>query len=200
MVALIILFWAMVLIILYTYIGFPVMLWVRAKLSPQPFQSDTNHKPSVSFIVCAYNEEDVILDKVNNLIALDYPADKLEIIVASDGSSDKTNEIVKANPHPQVRLLELPRGGKNQTLNSAVAEAQSDVLVFTDADTLLKPDALTYLVAPFVDETVGGVSGDFHYRKSSAEGTESERTYWSIDRMLKQLQTDGGSMTSASGQ
>jgi len=113
----------------------------------------------VSVIIAAYNEAAVITQKLDNTLALDYPRAQLEVIVASDGSDDGTNERVAGCGAPEVRLLALPRQGKNLTLNTAVAMAQHDLLVFTDADCVLEPDALRHLVAPFSDPEVGGVAG-----------------------------------------
>jgi cellulose synthase/poly-beta-1,6-N-acetylglucosamine synthase-like glycosyltransferase len=192
------LFWGGVGTVLYTYIGFPLLLLVRGFLFPRQVRRGTN-LPSVSLIIAAYNEADYIVKKLDNAHAVDYPRDKLEIIVASDGSNDGTNELVTAYNSAQVRLLALPRQGKNRTLNTAVAEARNSVLVFTDADSMLKPDALRHLVAPLGDPSVGGVAGDYHYETTSEEGG-GERTYWSVDRLLKEMESRAGNVISATGQ
>jgi cellulose synthase/poly-beta-1,6-N-acetylglucosamine synthase-like glycosyltransferase len=150
-------------------------------------------------IIAAYNEGAVIAKKLDNTFALNYPREQMEVVVASDGSDDGTNDLVAGYGAPEVRLLALPRQGKNRTLNDAVAAATGDILVFSDADSMLAPDALRHLVAPFADPEVGGVGGDFHYASDRGEG-EGERTYWSFDRTLKQLQSRAGSITSATGQ
>jgi cellulose synthase/poly-beta-1,6-N-acetylglucosamine synthase-like glycosyltransferase len=192
------LFWGGVGTILYTYIGFPLLLLVRGLLFPRKVKYGQN-LPSVSLIIAAYNEADYIIKKLDNAHAVDYPQDKLEIIVASDGSNDGTNELVQNYNSPQVRLLALPRQGKNRTLNTAVAQASNEILVFTDADSMLKPDALRHLVAPLADPTVGGVAGDYHYETTSEEGG-GERTYWSVDRILKEMESRAGNVISATGQ
>jgi cellulose synthase/poly-beta-1,6-N-acetylglucosamine synthase-like glycosyltransferase len=191
-------FWSAVGLIVYTYVGFPLLLALRGLLRPRPVRRD-DITPSVSLIIAAYNEASVIKDKLDNIMALDYPRDQLEVIIASDGSDDGTNAIVAAYDAPHVRLLALPRQGKNRTLNAALAEARGDILVFSDADSMLEPDALRNLVAPFADPDVGGVGGDYRYPTDVVEGS-GERTYWNIDRVIKDLQNRAGSMTSATGQ
>ncbi len=153
----------------------------------------------ISVIIAAYNEANVIIDKLDNTFALDYPREHLEVIVASDGSDDGTDDLVAAYPTSDVHLLTLPRRGKNATLNEAVAMARGDILVFTDADSMLTPDALQHLIAPFGDKAVGGVGGNFHYTAKQTEGS-GERTYWRFDQLLKDLQHRSGSITSATGQ
>jgi glycosyltransferase involved in cell wall biosynthesis len=139
----------------------------------------------------------VIGSKIANLQALDYPRDRLEVVIASDGSDDDTERIVAGCGDPRVRLLALPRRGKIPTLNAAAGEARGEVLVFSDANSMLARDALRQLVRPFADPAVGGVAGDQRY--VTAVGASGERTYWSVDRRWKHWQSRAGSVTSATG-
>lgn len=191
-------FWGSIGFILYTYIGFPLLVALRGLLRPRPVQAAA-HTPMVSLIIAAYNEADVIIRKLENAHALDYPHEQLEIIVASDGSNDGTAELVANYDSPLVRLVTLPRQGKNRTLNTVVPQARGEILVFSDADSMLEPVALHNLIAPFADPEVGGVAGDFHYTADLEEGA-GEQAYWSLDRVLKQLESQGGNVTSATGQ
>jgi glycosyltransferase involved in cell wall biosynthesis len=191
------LFWGALGLIIYTYIGFPILILLRAVLTPKPIRRGA-YLPKVSMIIAAYNEAAVIQDKLHNTFSLDYPQTHLEVIVASDGSDDGTNELVLQSAASQVRLLALPRQGKNPTLNTAVSLAQGDILLFCDADSMLAPDALRRLMEPFHDPEVGGVGGDYRYT-SQRGGSAGERAYWSFDRILKSLQSRAGSMTSVSG-
>ena len=197
-------FWGSVAFIAYTYFGFPLLLWLRSAFSRRPSPpaaAEDTPLPAVTVIIAAHNEEPVIGQKLANTLALDYPADLLDIIVASDGSTDGTEAIVRAHPSGRITLLALPRGGKNAALNAAV-ETVTDpgrILLFTDADTILETDALTRLVRHFADPEVGGVGGDFRYLKGKARG-DGERAYWSFDRWLKTLQSRSGNLTSATGQ
>lgn len=193
-------FWTAVAILLYATFGFPVVTWLRTRWLYRPLQSESlSSYPHITLIIAAYNEADVILQKLHNAAALDYPAERLEIIVASDGSDDGTQEIVRSFQEKPVRLLDLPRQGKNTTINQAVAAAGGDILVFTDADSMLRPDALCELVAPLTDQTIGGVAGNYHYRSEEAEGL-GEKSYWDFDRRIKEWQSATGSVTSATGQ
>lgn len=192
------LFWGAVGSVVYTYVGFPILLLLRGLLFRRDVRLGTD-LPRVSLVVVAHNEAEYISKKLDNAHAVHYPREKLEIIVASDGSDDGMNELVERYNSPQVRLLALPRRGKNPTLNAAVAAATGDVLVFTDADSMLGQDSLHHLVAPLSDPNVGGVAGDYHYESDSAEGG-GERTYWSFDRLLKEMESRAGSVISATGQ
>ena len=192
------LFWTSFCLILYTYIGFPLLVAARGLLRSRPVKLGSSDTPLVSLIIAAYNEAPVIKKKIDNTLALDYPRDCLEIVVASDGCDDGTPELVMEYNLPVIKLLRLPRQGKNLTLNDAVAVARGDVLVFTDADSMLAPDSLRYLVAPLSDAAVGGVAGDYRH-DTAAKGGASERTYWQFERRLKALQCRVDSMTSAWG-
>jgi len=194
------LFWLSAGVIGYTYAGFPALVLLRGRLRPRPHREEPV-TPSVSIVIAARNEEASIGSKLDNLAALDYPADRLEVIIASDGSDDGTNELVAARAHERLRLLALPRGGKATTLNAAVAEARGEILVFSDANSLFAPDALRRLVAPFADPEVGGVAGDQRYVAAGHEAAVAggERSYWSLDRALKLAESRGGHVISATG-
>lgn len=196
------LFWGSVALLVYTYLLFPLLTVLRGLLAPRPLRPSGDSRadlPGASLLIAAYNEADVIQAKLENAVALDYPPDKLEIIVVSDGSDDGTNDIVRAFPSDRVRLLALPRQGKNSAVNTAVSHARHDILVFTDADSMLNPDALLHLLAPFSDPQIGGAAGDYRYQKTPQKG-EGERAYWQFDRLLKRMQSQSGSISSATGQ
>lgn len=187
-------FWGSLGFFTWVYLVFPLLVVCRGILSPRPIRTGAG-TPWLSIIVAAFNEEAVIQRKLDNLMEQDYPHDRLEIIVASDGSDDATNEIVRTYPAPQVRLLPLPRQGKNLTLNSAILEARSDILVFTDADIELKHDALRQLVAPFADPTVGGVGSDLPVRSGTGRTPLLNR----LRRKLKALEARSGTLTNLEG-
>lgn len=190
-------FWGSLGLIAYTYVGFPLLVVARAALRPRPW-SPAPSSPTVSIIVAAYNERENIVAKLDSIGALDYPRDRLEVVVASDGSDDGTNELVEAYGGYPVRFLALPRQGKNPTLNAAVEASRGEILVFSDADSTLEPDALRLLVDCFADPQVGGASGSYGY-PPTAEGQQGERSYWSFDERLKEFQSRAGSITSATG-
>jgi glycosyltransferase involved in cell wall biosynthesis len=190
-------FWTSAGLVAWTYVGFPLVSLVRGWLRPVPVAM-ADIEPSVSVIVAAHNEEDVIGRKVENLLALEHPADRLEIIIASDGSDDATEEIVRGFGD-RVRLLALPRGGKAAALEAAVASASGEILVFTDANSLLAPDAMRRLVRPLADFTVGGVAGDQRYGELVDETERGERGFWAFDRMLKESGSRAGNAIAATG-
>jgi cellulose synthase/poly-beta-1,6-N-acetylglucosamine synthase-like glycosyltransferase len=193
-------FWLSACLVAYTYVGFPALVLVRGSLRPRPHRS-APITPSVSIVVAARNEVEVIATKVDNLLALDYPVERLEVIVASDGSGDGTVAAARARGDVRVRVLDLPRLGKAGALNAAVRQAHGEVLVFTDANSMLAHDALRALVAPFADGDVGGVAGDQRYVAEDAEAAvaRGERGYWDFDRALKQAESRGGNVVSATG-
>ncbi len=195
-----IIFFASLCVVLYAYIGYPLLILVRGCLWRRPFRKSPV-TPDISLVICCHNEEQSIGAKLENVLALDYPRDRLEVIVASDGSTDRTAEIVRNHPSELVRLLELPRSGKAAALNAAVAESSGEVLVFSDANSMYAVDALREIVQPFADASVGGVAGNQVYRKAYGAGAAAagEQGYWSFDRWLKTLQSRSGNTISATG-
>lgn len=193
-------FWGAVFLILYTYVLFPLLIFLRGSLLRRPYKAG-DFEPHVSILIAARNEAENIKAKLENLLALDYPADKMEIIVASDGSEDETNALVQGFAGRGVRLLALPRVGKAQALNEAVAAASFDILVFSDANSMFVPNALRSLLKPLADPSVGGVAGNQCYlpRGSTALAHDGEKSYWNFDRRLKMLESEAGNVISATG-
>ena len=195
------LFWFSIALLFYTYIGFTLLLAVRSLIRPRPVRA-ADITPPVSMIISVYNEADGIEAKLNNILALDYPAGQLEAVIVSDGSDDGTNEIVSrfAEQHPIVKFRARPRAGKAPALNAAVAESTGEILVFSDANSLYKPDAIRWLARPFADPEVGAVAGNQVYTKNLKDaGSMGEQGYWGFDRMLKTLESRGGNTISATG-
>jgi cellulose synthase/poly-beta-1,6-N-acetylglucosamine synthase-like glycosyltransferase len=193
-------FWSAIAFLVYAYGGFALLvgavgLWQRRGVRKLPIT------PSVSLIIAAYNEEEVIAERLENALALDYPRDRLQILVASDGSTDRTEEIAASYAPLGVLLLSLPRRGKIRTLNAAVARATGKILVFTDANIMCRPDTLRALVANFADPGVGGVAGHTTYTldPDSESSSYGERLYWRYDTWLKKLESQTGSIVSAHG-
>ena len=191
-----ILFWAAVGTIAYTYVGFPLVVLARGWIRPRPVRSQPIF-PTVSVVIAAYNEAEGLEAKLNSIASLDYPPDRLEVLVASDGSTDATADIAEGFGPRAVRVLRLPRGGKHIALNAAVAASTGDVVVFTDANSELAGDSVRLLVEPFADPRVGGVAGDQRYRPGP--GGKGERHYWDLDRVLKRAESRAGSVVSATG-
>ena len=197
MTALAIVFWICVGLLLYAHVGYPLLLGGLARLRPRRGAPTPSGEPlpTVSVIVAAYAEENVIAERIANLRALDYPAGALELIVASDGSPDKTVERARAAGADLV--LELPRGGKIRAQDAAVARASGEIVAFSDANVGWEPDALAELVAPFADPQVGYVCGDV--RLMSERGTNQEGLYWRYEMALRALESRVHSVTGGNG-
>jgi glycosyltransferase involved in cell wall biosynthesis len=191
-------FWFSVLFIFYAYAGYPLLLLGFSWLASHP----VNRRaivPPVSFIIAAYNEEKRIEEKIRNTRALDYPKDKLEIIVASDGSSDRTDEIVRSFESQGVRLVRAPeRKGKENAQRYAVEAAGGEILVFSDTATVLEKDGLSHIVSNFNDPTVGCVSSTDRFidpdGKISGEGTYVQYEMW-----LREIESRVNSVVGLSG-
>ncbi len=194
------LFWGSLSALAYTYAVFPLIVLLRGRFRPKPYLK-AEITPTVSIIVAAHNEAAIIAAKIENLRALEYPVERLEIVIASDGSVDGTNEIARSYVAGNVRLLPLPRQGKAGTLNRAVEQTTGEIVVFSDADGSCRPGTLRALVGPFADDSVGGVAGNRVYVDiEDAEGTAvGEGGYWDFDRAMKVAQSRAGSITGASG-
>jgi cellulose synthase/poly-beta-1,6-N-acetylglucosamine synthase-like glycosyltransferase len=180
-------FWVMAGTIAYVYAGYPVVLLILAKLFPRPVRKAAA-TPSVSLLVAAYNEADVIEAKIRNALALDYPPDRLETVIASDGSRDGTAELASILADgDRVRVLAYPENrGKLRVLNDTVPLLRGDVVAFSDAASMLAPDALRTLVENFADPNVGGVSGVYKVQKQDrAQLGASEDLYWKYETFLK---------------
>jgi glycosyltransferase involved in cell wall biosynthesis len=193
------LFWTAVGLVAYTYVLFPILVVLRGLLAPRPHASRAIH-PRVSIVIAARNEEAGIGAKLRSIDALDYPTDRIEVVVASDGSDDRTEEVVTTHPGRPVSLLSLPRRGKAPTLNAAVWATDGEILVFSDANSRFAPDAIRQIVEPFADPAVGGVAGNQVYDHGGAgRGDEGERAYWGFDRLLKWAESRSGHVISATG-
>ncbi|HXE44849.1 MAG TPA: glycosyltransferase family 2 protein [Conexibacter sp.] len=194
-----IVFWACATLIVYGQVGYGVLLGVLARTRPaRPAASDAGGElPSVSFVVAAYKEEAVIAEKVANVRALDYPADRVELIVACDGSPDATPRRARAAGADVV--LELPRGGKIRAQDAAVRQARGALVAFSDANAFWAPDALRRLVAPFqADRRVGYVCGQVGFVNDEG-GTNQEGLYWRYEMALRALESRLASVTGGNG-
>ena len=192
-------FWGSAAALAWTHVGYPLATGALARARARRVAKDTTAEPSVAVIVAAHNEETVIERRLANLLALDYPHDRLEVVVASDASSDRTNELVEAVAlrAPRVRLLECPRGGKVAAQDRAVRETTSDVVAFSDANATWAPDALRRLVANLADPEVAYVCG--RLRLEEAAGSNREGLYWRFELWLREQESRLGSVTGGNG-
>jgi cellulose synthase/poly-beta-1,6-N-acetylglucosamine synthase-like glycosyltransferase len=192
-------FWAAAVALLYSYVMFPALVLLRGALVRRPHAA-ADVSPSVTVIVAAYNEAGRIVRKLRSVTAQDYPG-RVSIIVASDGSDDGTQDIVAAMGEPRVRVLDLPRGGKAAAIGAAVAAADGEILILSDANSIFGPDAIRRLVRAFADPEVGGVAGNQVYVRGEDVDAVAvgERSYWDFDRAMKQAQSDAGNVIAGTG-
>lgn len=186
----------------YTYVLYPFLLKLVTRFSIKEYEIDNKHRPYVSVLIAAYNEEKMIEEKILNLIKLDYPSDRIEFLIGSDGSSDKTVEFAKRYSHiNNITIYDLPRGGKVNALNILLKKAKGEVLVFSDANTMYDPKAILELVKYFTDDRIGCVSGQLRYKidGKSGQGAKSESTYWKYENWVKKLESKIGRLSGANG-
>lgn len=199
-------FWGSVAGLVHTHVTYPLSLAALARLrrrrdataGPGAFEEPAaapTEPPRVSLIVAAFDEEEVIAAKVSDALAQDYPRDRLELIVASDGSSDRTVELARAAGADMV--LELPRGGKMATQNAAVERASGEILAFSDANSTWRPGALDALAAAFDDPAVGYACG--RVRFTAAAGDNEEGLYWRYETAVRELESGLGGITAGNG-
>lgn len=193
--------WISIGIVAYAYAVYPLILWLAARLFPEkiPVLKDAAELPFVSLIIAAYREDNVIVHRLNNALGLNYPAEKYEILIGCDGNEDLTGELVKTFDDPRIRLLQFPvRRGKASVLNDSVPQARGEILVFSDANTDMHPDALINLTRHFSDSTVGGVCGKL-ILKDSITGQNVDGIYWKYENFLKQREAELGALLGVNG-
>jgi cellulose synthase/poly-beta-1,6-N-acetylglucosamine synthase-like glycosyltransferase len=190
-----------VLVLVYVYLGYPTLLRLLVAVRGPRRVRKEPITPSVTLIISAYNEADVIEQKLQNALALDYPRELLEIVVISDASDDGTDAIVLGCAERNVRLVRQPeRRGKTAGLNRALGAIASDVVVFSDANAMYQPDALKMLVRNFADSAVGCVTGEARYVTGTrAAADRGERVYWDYEIQIKRRETALGSMVGGDG-
>lgn len=198
MVVVQVVFWVALAGLLWTQALYSLFAATVARLRPRPVRKG-GVLPSVSVIVAAHDEQAVIERRVENLLGLDYPPELVEIVVASDGSSDRTDELIAAVAAriPRVRLLRCPREGKVAAQNRAVRATTGEVIAFSDANARWEPDALRHLVANFADRAVAYVCG--RLRLERADGTNREGVYWRFELWQRSSESAMGSITAGNG-
>ena len=208
MLTLKILFWAMLLIVFYTYIGYGILLYIIIRLKRffrgKPREAvlpPDEELPDMTLLICAYNEEDVVAEKMKNTLAIDYPKDKFRIMWVTDGSNDHTNELLKA--YPEVDIVFSPeRRGKSAALKHGLRELKTRYVAFTDANTMLNPGAMKEIARQFMDPTVGCVSGEKRVmaKKDGDMAAEGEGLYWRYESTLKRWDSELYSTMGAAGE
>ena len=203
-----VLFWVCLLLVFYTYLGYGMLLYliilikrlVKGKNSPTPLPAD-DQLPSMTLMICAYNEQDIVAEKMENTRALDYPKDKFRVMWVTDGSNDRTNELLAA--YPEVDVVFSPeRRGKTAALKHGLREVKTQYVAFTDANTMINPGAMREIARQFMDKTVGCVSGEKRVaaRQAGEMAAEGEGLYWRYESTLKKWDSELYSAMGAAGE
>lgn len=199
-----ILFWMTAFIIVWANIGYPLTIILIGKIINKKNRKLDNYEPTVTIMIVAHNEEKVIEKKLENVLKVDYPKDKIEILVSSDNSTDKTNAIVenfiKSHRNSNIRLYKVQeRKGKTNAQNEAAKTVKSEILVMTDANAMLKEDSIKELVSSF-DENVAYVSGKLMYSNSNDNLTSNtENVYWDLDTKVREIESNIQTITAGNG-
>ena len=208
MLTLKVLFWVCLFIVFYTYLGYGILLYliirikrlVKGRPVPTPMPSD-EELPTMTLMICAYNEQDVVAEKMENTRALDYPKDKFRVMWVTDGSNDRTNELLAA--YPEVDIVYSPeRRGKTAALKHGLREIKTQYVAFTDANTMINSGAMKEIARLFMDKTVGCVSGEKRVaaRKEGEMAAEGEGLYWRYESTLKKWDSELYSTMGAAGE
>ena len=194
-------FWAALFLVVYTYLIYPVLLWLLAAGRKMPEYAPLSEWPGVSLIIAAHNEEGVLRAKLENALAMDYPAERLDIVVVSDASTDGTDRIAAEFAARGVRLhRQEVRSGKTEAQNAGMRLARGQFVAFSDANSMYAPSALKRLLAPFADERIGCVCGELQYANPEDQGAgKGEGLYWRYEQFLKRRESLLSSALGANG-
>ena len=194
-------FWLAAAVVMYAYFGYPAWLWLRSRWHPQPVHA-APCTPLVSIVMVVRNEAAVLDAKLRNLLGVNYPSELCEVVIVSDGSTDGSDEILSVYQQNQrVRALVHPQPkGKASGVNAGVAAARGDIVLFTDARQSLESDALRLLMENFADPAVGCASGELMLGdRDSGESAAGMGLYWQVEKLVRQLESKGGSVVGATG-
>lgn len=201
---LIVVFFLFLFLLAHTYIFYPLSIWTLSIITKKKYRAENNYSPKVSIIISVFNEEKVIERTILNFLQSDYDLSKIEFVIGSDSSTDSTNEIIYKlqKEVPKIKFLPFTaRRGKSQVLNDLVKEASSDILIFSDANTIYRRDAIKNMVKYYVDKSIGGVSGRLllvEFESSIFAGSQ-EKKYWDVESWLKEQEGNLGILIGANG-
>lgn len=193
-------FWFSIFLIAYAYFGYPLWLCIQTRFRPRPVRSASIF-PAVSVVMAVHNSADHILRKLRNLSELNYPADRLDVVIVSDGSTDKTNQTLTAIANDRIHVLISPdHRGKAWALNEGIRVAGGEIVIFTDARQLIEPDAVAHLVSDFADPSVGCVSGELMLDQVVADSRGTGiGLYWQMEKKIRRWEAAAKSVVGATG-
>lgn len=199
-------YWISLVLIFYTFLGYPISLEILDRLKKKiKIEKNKNYVPKISLIIAAHNEEKSIIEKLKNVLTLDYPSEKLQVIIASDNSTDKTNELVSKfinsrNLSNFILYIVRERKGKTNAQNEAVKVSSGEVLIFSDANSIWKEDSLKKIIRNFYNNSIGYVCGKLTYVNSLKNITSNtENTYWNYDLRMREIESNLSSITAGNG-
>lgn len=199
-------FWISLCVIIYTYLGYPFLVYLLNSLFKKPKRSYPEHFPNITILIPCFNEQDFVKQKIENLLSVDYPADKLEIVFVTDGSTDDTNEIISSyipNQRSKIKLSYSPeRKGKQHAVNRVMPELNGDIIVFNDCNTTINSDFLQFMIPHFTNPEVGVVTGEkkIIVKEKDEVVSSGEGMYWKYECWLKQLDSDFHSTIGSPGE
>ncbi|MBE9463116.1 glycosyltransferase family 2 protein [Dyadobacter subterraneus] len=200
-----ILFWISLFIVFYTFLGYGIVLYILVRIrriikGARIYPGLDQNFPTLTLVVAAYNEESLIEEKIQNTLGLNYPQGKLQILFVTDGSTDRTPDLIAQ--HPQIKLMHsAARSGKIMAIHRAMHEVDSEVVVYTDANTFLNKDALLLIARHYADPTVGAVSGEKRVLQDEvSDATAGEGFYWKYESKLKEWDSELYSVVGAAGE
>ena len=197
------LFWTLLLAVTWCYAGYPLYVMALSRFRPRPIRPpDANVRPSVTVIVAVRNERDALPRRLTNLLAQEYPPERLDLIIVCNGSVDGSEDVARqvARTEPRVRVFTSPADrGKAGALSMAVAQTAAELIVFADARQTFAPDAVARLVEPFSDHGVGAVTGRLEVRRADLASVEGVRLYWGLETRLRDAESRSGSVIGATG-
>lgn len=193
-------FWISTCSIIYTYFGYPLLITLLAHLKPKPNKYPET-TPTVTLLIAAYNEAEIIEEKIKNSLEIEYPRNRIQVLIVADGSNDETPDLVKKYSQVGVELLfESERRGKMAAINRAVPHARGEIIIFSDANNLYQPQTIKELVAPFSDPQIGAVSGAKTITKGGSKVGQSEGLYWKYEAFIKKQESRLNSCTTVAGE
>jgi len=186
---------------MHTYIFYPIILFIWSSLRKKNIQNFDNYYPTVSVVIAVYNEESVLRAKLENFSTYDYPEDKIEFLLGSDGSTDRTNEILQQSTIKNLRFYSFPqRRGKASVLNDLIPLAKGEIIVFSDANTFYIADTIQKLIKNFSHSNVGATCGELILKSNfKTSGGRGEYVYWSFENMLKKMESEIKTIAGATG-
>jgi glycosyltransferase involved in cell wall biosynthesis len=192
------LFWACLILVAYAYAGYPALAWFAARVRPRAWKRDEEYLPPITLAISAHNEAEILPAKLENTLALDYPQERLQALVVSDGSDDGTADIVAK--FPRIEICETgERVGKSEALNRAWPRVEGEVVVFSDANVMYENDALRKFARNFSDPRVGCVCGELRYRDARTPSSRGESLYWLYESRLREWEGRRGALLSPNG-